>query len=347
MFRYTHNLAVIDFTNPAKPTKNESIDLPGRLFGFGVIQKTGFIAYSESCTPDAAGNISREVQATAVDGKDGYLIANLPVSRGSRLASLGSDLFVSADGVLTPYRLTEGGGFAALAPVTLSSQPDALRPLGGALFASQGLRLSRVSWPSEGPTVETASLGYSANVNHLAIAADGTVVVPSGPYGVVRIFGPKPSLASSLSLSGAALSGTLLIANPNAGISTGAGLVKTGSELTTSANVSLTATNTFTGATTVSSGGTLTLSGSSGGTSTLVPITSNSSDAVATSTTNGTLVLSGSNTLSGVTTVNSGTLILPGTVSGITPVLTTQPVIIGDGAVINTGTVSFSGTPSN
>jgi hypothetical protein len=272
MFRYTHNLAVIDFTNPAKPTKNESIDLPGRLFGFGVIQKTGFIAYSESCTPDAAGNISREVQATAIDGKDGYLIANLPVSRGSRLASLGSDLFVSTDGVLTPYRLTEGGGFTALAPVTLSSQPDALRPLGGALFASQGLRFSRLSWPSEGPAVETASLGYSANVNHLAIAADGTVVVPSGPYGVLRIFGPNSNLTGqgSISIANPNLSGTLLITNPNAGIATGAGLVKTGSELTTSANVSLTATNTFTGTTTVSGGGTLTLSGSSDGTSTLV-----------------------------------------------------------------------------
>jgi hypothetical protein len=263
MFRYTHNLAVIDFTNPAKPTKNESIDLPGRLFGFGVIQKTGFIAYSESCTPDAAGNISREVQATAIDGKDGYLIANLPVSRGSRLASLGSDLFVSTDGVLTPYRLTEGGGFTALAPVTLSSQPDALRPLGGALFASQGLRFSRLSWPSEGPAVETASLGYSANVNHLAIAADGTVVVPSGPNSNLTGQG-------SISIANPNLSGTLLITNPNAGIATGAGLVKTGSELTTSANVSLTATNTFTGTTTVSGGGTLTLSGSSDGTSTLV-----------------------------------------------------------------------------
>jgi hypothetical protein len=349
MFRYTHNLAVIDFTNPAKPTKNESIDLPGRLFGFGVIQKTGFIAYSESCTPDAAGNISREVQATAIDGKDGYLIANLPISRGSRLASLGSDLFVSTDGVLTPYRLTEGGGFAALAPVTLSSQPDALRPLGGALFASQGLSFSRVSWPSEGPTVETASLGYSANVNHLAIAADGTVVVPSGPYGVIRIFGPNSNLAGSISIANPNLSGTLLITNPNAGIATGAGLVKTGSELTTSANVSLTASNTFTGTTTVSRGGTLTLSGSSGGTANLVSITNNTSTAVTTTPTNGTLVLSGSNTLSGVTTVSTvtnGTLILSGTVSGITPVLT-QPVLIGDGSVLNTGTVSSSGTPSN
>jgi autotransporter-associated beta strand protein len=346
MFRYTHNLAVIDFTNPAKPTKNESIDLPGRLFGFGVIQKTGFIAYSESCTPDAAGNISREVQATAIDGKDGYLIANLTVSRGSRLASLGSDLFVSTDGVLTPYRLTEGGGFTALAPVTLSSQPDALRPLGGALFASQGLRFSRVSWPSEGPTVETASLGYSANVNHLAIAADGTVVVPSGPYGVLRIFGPNSNLAGQglISIANPNLSGTLLITNPNAGIATGAGLVKTGSELTTSANVSLTATNTFTGTTTVSGGGTLTLSGSSGGTSTLVSTTNNTS--AASSPANGTLVLSGSSTLSGVTTVTNGTLILSGTVSGITPVLT-QPVIIGDAGALNTGTVSFSGTPSN
>jgi hypothetical protein len=120
--------------------------------------------------------------------------------------------------------------------------------------------------------VETASLGYSANVNHLAIAADGTVVVPSGPYGVLRIFGPNSNLTGqgSISIANPNLSGTLLITNPNAGIATGAGLVKTGSELTTSANVSLTATNTFTGTTTVSGGGTLTLSGSSDGTSTLV-----------------------------------------------------------------------------
>ncbi len=346
MFRYTHNLAVIDFSNPAKPTKTESIDLPGRLFGFSTIQKSGFIAYSESCSNDAAGNVSREIQATAIDGKDGYLVASLPVDRGSKLAALGSQVFVSSEGLLTPYRLTEGGGFFALPPATLSAQPDALRPLGGALFASQGLSFSRVSWSSEGPKIETASLGYSANVNHLASAADGTVVVPSGPYGVIRIFGPNSNLAGSISIANPNLSGTLLITNPNAGIATGAGLVKTGSELTTSANVSLTASNTFTGTTTVSSGGTLTLSGSSGGTANLVSITNNTSAAVTTTPTNGTLVLSGSNTLSGVTTVTNGTLILSGSVSGITPVLT-QPVLIGDGAVLNTGTVSSSGTSSN
>lgn len=189
LFNYTHNLAVIDFSDPAKPVKNESIDLPGRLFALGTIQKTGFIAYSESCITDPAGTVSRQIQATAIDGKDGYLVTALPIERDSRLAALDSDVFVSTKGVITPFRLSEGGTFTPLSPVTLKAQPDALRLLGGALFSSQGLDFSRISWPLEGAKVETARIAYSSDVERLAITNDGSVVIPSGQYGVLRIFG--------------------------------------------------------------------------------------------------------------------------------------------------------------
>jgi uncharacterized secreted protein with C-terminal beta-propeller domain len=359
MFRYTHNLAVIDFTDPTKPVKNESIDLPGRLFGFGSIQKSGFIAYSESCTTDAAGNVSREVQATAVDGKDGYLVASLPIKRDSRLAALGSEMFVSTGGVVTPYRLTEDGAFSPQTSVTLTSQPDALRPLGGSLFASQGFSLSRVAWNAEGTKVETASLNYSANVSNLVIAADGTVIIPSGPYGVLRLFGSTANLlgagtlllpGSGMLTGGLTLSGSsdLLASTSNSTVVSSGALIKTGTTATLTgattvnagvgilsptdgtliitSNGNITSNQTGTGTLTLTDSGTLTTAGSNA--SNVLSPTNNT-----VLTTNGTLVLSG-----GIVNLSGGTIINQ-------PALT-APINVTDVATSN-GDAALAQPPNN
>ena len=222
--------------------------------------------------------------------------------------------------MLTSHYLTEGGNFANLAPVGLKAQPDALRPLGGALFASQGLNLSRVSWPIEGPKVETAALGYSANVNHLVIAADGTVVIPSGPYGVLRLFGSSPNIVSL-----GTTDGTLLLVNSNGGT------LVTGSISTQNP---ATSNPTSTGSATLSAESGLTFTG----TSSALLLTSNTS-----ANTGGTLTLNGSNSFSGTVSNTGGTLVLSG--GAVSPVQIT-PGAVTNGVVIESGAILTPGSPA-
>jgi len=170
----------VDATGP--PFVRPLVDLPGELFAVTELDANGFYAFTRTYTSDTTTN----VQVSACDGFDAFLITSLDVPANAALAAGGKRLFVAnADGV-ERHLLDDKGSLTTEPPLKIGWTPDALRwiqgtltgALGNSLFAAPGDGLSATAW---------AFPAWNLGLDRLTIAADGDLLVPFGDYGVERL----------------------------------------------------------------------------------------------------------------------------------------------------------------
>ena len=172
---------VVEVETSGVPVLRPLIDLPGELFAITELDANGFLAFTRTYGDDAT-----TLQASASDGHDAFLIASLEASAYAVATAGGRRVFVAnADGV-ERHRLSEDGTFVAEPKLEIGWTPYSLRWIGGTLTGTRSNSLFAAAGTGDTVSEWTFPTWY-LNLERVAQAADGDLLVPFGEYGAERL----------------------------------------------------------------------------------------------------------------------------------------------------------------
>jgi len=181
-----HKLRILDVAGT--PALRAAIDVPGQLFSVTDLSADGFLAWTESRSVAPKKNTaSRQVQVSACDGLDVFLVAGTELPGTGVLAADGRSLFsVTAKGTsVVRHRLTDSRTLALQDSLDLGWTPENLRVISGGLLGSKWGRLFRAPWSDTGTgEVLDWQTDRTVNLSSVVPRPDGSVFSPSGAYGV-------------------------------------------------------------------------------------------------------------------------------------------------------------------
>ena len=170
----------VDGTDP--PFVRPLVDLPGELFAITQLDANGFCAFTRTYTSDTTNN----VQVSACDGFNAFLITSLDVPASAALTAGDRELFVAHANTVERHLLDDKGVFETEPALTIGWTPDTLRWINGVLTGSSGTSLFATA--GDGSTVATWEFPtWNLGLDHIVIAADENLLVPFGDYGVERL----------------------------------------------------------------------------------------------------------------------------------------------------------------
>ncbi|MEI8078499.1 MAG: hypothetical protein WCH61_02575, partial [bacterium] len=184
--RCRHFLRILDLQNSSNPALRSPLDLPGRLVAATDVTHDGFLAWTESFGAKKTQPVGdRQVQVSTCDGTQVFQIASLSLSGFTAITADGRGLFLAQDKVVNRYGLNDAGTLAASGSITLDWTPNALRAIPGGLLGSDWNHLFR-SASITGAVSAWQSTDW-AEVQKVMPLENGSVLVPTGEYGVNRL----------------------------------------------------------------------------------------------------------------------------------------------------------------
>ncbi len=183
----THRLGVVDFAVPANPVLRAPLQMPGRVFAVTDFSRTGFLAYTETMSP--ATRISkpiRQVQVSAVDEQQAFLVASMPVGWDAVFTAEGRSFYVADAGAVGRFTLDDGGVFNLVGSVSVGWTPTDLQPRGLAVLGISGNNLLRIGWNGLKPSLDTWKMRQGFGLPKMTVGMDGSIYAPMGDFGVER-----------------------------------------------------------------------------------------------------------------------------------------------------------------
>jgi len=179
-----HKLRILDVSGT--PALRAAIDIPGRLFSVTELAADGFLAWTESrSVANKKSTFSRQIQVSACDGKDAFLVADTDLADAGALAADGRSLFSVKGTSVICHRLTDLRTLVLLDSLELGWTPENLRVIPGSLLGSNRDRLFRAAWSdAESGEVTDWQIDRAVNLPGAVSRPDGSVFSPSGAYGV-------------------------------------------------------------------------------------------------------------------------------------------------------------------
>ncbi len=186
-FYPTRNAAHVLEVGPSGPAiVRSAIDLPGTLFAVTELDQKGFLAFTRSMSSEKAANI----QVSASDGFDAFLVASHDVEAKAAVAAGGRRLFVTSESGVSRFTLADDKSWTAEKGLDLGWRPSALRFVAGRILGVHA------------KTIFSATAnGDSANrwrfptwnlwLDSVSVAGNGDLLVPFGPYGADRLGGAR------------------------------------------------------------------------------------------------------------------------------------------------------------
>jgi hypothetical protein len=176
------SVSVIKIPTTGTPVVRPSIDLPGELFAITELDAKGFLAFTRKT--DSKG--SKTLQVSACDGFDAFLIASLPEAADAATAVSGRRVAAASPDGVTRRLLGDTGVFVVEAPLQLGWQPSSLRWVQGVLTGMKSDSVFAVEATGTTATVWNFPT-WSFQLNRVALAADGDLLIPFGEYGAERL----------------------------------------------------------------------------------------------------------------------------------------------------------------
>ena len=173
---------VIEVPVTGAPVMHPAIDLPGSLFAVTELDHNGFLAFTQAWQDDGTSLI----QASACDGRDAYLVAQLKNSDANALAAGGRTLFLATGQEVQRQRLDDSAAFVAQPALEIGWDVWQIRWLDGLLLGTSGQQLFAA--PAAADTVTDWQFAmWGLNLDTVTLAPDGALLVPFGDYGTERL----------------------------------------------------------------------------------------------------------------------------------------------------------------
>ena len=170
---------VIDVPVSGDPVARPLIDLPGELLAVSELDAQGFLAFS------ARKDIG-ELQVSASDGYDAFLVGTLKIPEYAPCAVDGRKVYVASDNSLLRNYLADDGSFVAEESLNVGWYPYSLKAVNGTIVGSGGTSiLATKSGTNEISTWQFPT--WSVYADKVGMAADGDLLVPLGQYGMERL----------------------------------------------------------------------------------------------------------------------------------------------------------------
>lgn len=179
-----HYVRILDLNDPFSPVLGPANSLPGRLIGVTDISREGFLAWTETKSPDD----SRQIQVSACDAARLSLIGARKLPAGSAaITPSGRDLFSAEANGLFRYSLTDSGALASLGRLSLDWMPSSLctaNTMPALLLGTDGNHLLSWSYADLAGNVFEWRTDRPVNPSDVSVLPDGSVLSPADEYGV-------------------------------------------------------------------------------------------------------------------------------------------------------------------
>jgi hypothetical protein len=173
------SLQVIDVPVSGDPLMRSLIDVPGKLVAVSELDDKGFLAFTN-------GNDGGELQVSASDGYDAFLVSTLSIPQYAPCAVDGRRVYVASGNNLLRNSLGDDGSFVAEESLGVGWNPYSLKVVNGTIVGSGASSiLATKSGSNEIKTWQFPTWNVSADRTEMA--ADGDVLVPLGLYGMQRL----------------------------------------------------------------------------------------------------------------------------------------------------------------
>jgi hypothetical protein len=170
---------VIEVPVSGDPVTRSLMDLPGELIAVSELDTNGFLVFS-------ARKDAGELQVSASDGYDAFLVNTLTVPAYAPCAVDGRRVYVVSGNTLQRHSLSDAGLFLSDENLNIGWTPYSLKAIHGTVIGSG----SRAIFASKSGSNQIRSWQFSTwNVRTEAVemALDGDLLVPLGDYGVERL----------------------------------------------------------------------------------------------------------------------------------------------------------------
>jgi hypothetical protein len=170
---------VIDVPVSGDPVMRSLMDLPAELLAVSELDSNGFLAFS--VRQDAG-----ELQVSASDGYDAFLVSTLSIPQYAPCAVDGRRVYVASGNNLLRNSLSDDGLFVAEESLDVGWNPYSLKAVNGTIVGSGGTSiLATKSGSNEIKTWQFPT--WNVYADRAEVAADGDLLVPLGQYGMERL----------------------------------------------------------------------------------------------------------------------------------------------------------------
>jgi hypothetical protein len=170
---------VIDVPVSGDPVMRSLMDLPAELLAVSELDSNGFLAFS--VRQDAG-----ELQVSASDGYDAFLVSTLSIPQYAPCAVDGRRVYVASGNNLLRNSLSDDGLFVAEESLDVGWNPYSLKTVNGIIVGSGGTSiLATKSGSNEIKTWQFPT--WNVYADRAEVAADGDLLVPLGQYGMERL----------------------------------------------------------------------------------------------------------------------------------------------------------------
>jgi hypothetical protein len=170
---------VIDVPVSGDPVMRSLIDVPGKLVAVSELDDKGFLAFTN-------GNDAGELQVSASDGYDAFLVSTLSIPQYAPCAVDGRRVYVASGNNLLRNSLSDDGLFVAEESLDVGWNPYSLKTVNGIIVGSGGTSiLATKSGSNEIKTWQFPT--WNVYADRAEVAADGDLLVPLGQYGMERL----------------------------------------------------------------------------------------------------------------------------------------------------------------
>ncbi len=177
-----HSLRVIEVPTSGTPVLRPAIDLPGSLFAVTELDHDGFLAFTQAWQADGTS----AVQASACDGRDAFLVAELAAIDAQALTAANRTVFAADGQSVRRHRLDDSAAFVTEPALAIGWEPWDLGCTGGLLLGTSGQRL--FATPVTGGTLADWQFPmWGLDLDTITVAPDGSLLVPFGDYGTERL----------------------------------------------------------------------------------------------------------------------------------------------------------------
>ena len=170
---------VVDVPVSGDPVMRSLIDLPGELLAVSELDNNGFLAFS------VRKDIG-ELQVSASDGYDAFLVSTLKISAYAPCAVNGRRVYVASGKSLLRNSLSDDGSFVDDGNLDVGWNPYSLKAVNGTIVGSGGT--SMLATKSGSNDIKTWQFPtWNVYADRVEIAVDGDLLVPLGGYGMERL----------------------------------------------------------------------------------------------------------------------------------------------------------------
>ena len=170
---------VVEVPASGEPVLRSLMDLPGELLAVSELDDKGFLAFS------ARKDIG-ELQVSASDGYDAFLVTTLSIPEYAPCAVDGRKVYVASNNRLLRNSLADDGSFVAEESLDVGWYPYSLKAVNGTIVGSGGTSI----FVTKSGTKEIQTWQFptwNVYADKVTMAADGDLLVPLGQYGMERL----------------------------------------------------------------------------------------------------------------------------------------------------------------